>query len=691
MLFCDTASGKAEAFDDLAVFISQLHAAGIAARTGYASVPGGIGRNQQFDIAPFLGPDTLAAGESLVLLGADELEDAKLIALRRMGADTSTPATAIGRFATPQSRIGTTAKLSYVLGQNPAILALPERPDTTPTRAPVFGVASPRTARDRPVVLLIAPDLSDPHEARSLLSLAVARAYRVLVLTDGKSKQAWHAAHGTDIAIFHYAEAFPATLAAGVDVCATFAKPSKNYRMHSLLANLAAQGCALIDATKGHQHATTQDAFIAGPPDIGALGPYLTGQILPVLDGIGAEVRASGFAKATDRRQVLAPLLAPPAAPAQAKTGEHSPVPDLGDTPARVVFVPTNGIGLGHAQRTSLIASALDPEAAAPVFAAFPSCMQMLHNYGFDAMPLVSRSPLHAQEHENDLVNYARLRTLTRGAKALVFDGGYVFDSITRSIQDNSLNGVWIRRGLWQGSQDNSIALDREKVFRRVVIPLEAFDELNQRYSRGSHLREVGPIVQRTALSEEARAGLRAQIAARTGVAFEHLVVTMLGGGVAADRRAQLAAICAMMDRRPHTLNLIVVWPTATVEAGCFAWANTRVVKTHHASALVAAADLFISATGYNSFHEAIYNQVPSIFIPQMAAMMDDQRARAMAAVERGCAAIVEPHEMLTLHHLVGAYLDGGQADEIRANLAALTLPEPGTAQAARIIEEMAQ
>ena len=112
-------------------------------------------------------------------------------------------------------------------------------------------------------------------------------------------------------------------------------------------------------------------------------------------------------------------------------------------------------------------------------------------------------------------------------------------------------------------------------------------------------------------------------------------------------------------------------------------------MQTHHASALVSAADLFVTATGYNCFHEAVYNQVPAIFVPQMAARMDDQRARAMAAVERGCASIVEPHEMLTLHTLVRAHLDEGHDAVVRANLAALTLPEPGNAHAARIIEEL--
>lgn len=687
MLFCETASGNANAFDDLAVFISQLNASGHSARTGFVSVPVGANRNHQFDIAPYLGEDCLEADDELILIGAHELADAKLIQLRRAGVNAGTTCYAIGKFPTLQSQIGTKAKLSYVLGKDPIVENLAATDVATADRCPVFGVAGKRSRAktSKPVVMIVTPDLEQSHEARALMSLAVSRKMKVIVLTDGKSKQAWLSAHGNDIPFYHYGEVLPAILTARVDVCASFSGPSTNYRMQSVIANLAVQGAAMIDCSPGHKQGGVNDAFISGPLDLGALGTYLATEILDALPEIAEAVRASNFAASVDAARVLAFLAMPPtSAPAPAIAAAAQP-----GAPEKIVFMPTNGVGLGHAQRTSLIATEFNRSQVDPIFAAFPSCMKVLQNYGFDVMPLVSRSPFHAQEHENDLVNYARLRKLTETSKTFVFDGGYVFDSIYRTILENGLNGVWVRRGLWQGTQDNSIALDREKAFNRVIVPMEAFEELNQSYSRGDHIREVGPIVQRTRMTAEDRKALRAQIAERYGRDFKRLVVTMLGGGVAADRKAQLSAICGMVDRREDTLNLIIVWPTATVEAGCFAWENTRVVKTHHASSIVAAADLFVSAVGYNSFHEVVYNQVPAIFIPQMAAMMDDQRARAMAAVDRDCASIIEPHEMMTLNRLITEYLDGGRSEKVRDNLAALQLPEPGNAKAAQLIQEM--
>ncbi len=62
---------------------------------------------------------------------------------------------------------------------------------------------------------------------------------------------------------------------------------------------------------------------------------------------------------------------------------------------------------------------------------------------------------------------------------------------------------------------------------------------------------------------------------------------------------------------------------------------------------------------------------------------MDDQRARAQAARERGVAALVEPRELMTLEREIGRFLDKGEGVEVRCRLSALELPPPGNGEAA--------
>lgn len=688
MYFCETGGETAQDFEDLAVFTSQMSALGVAVGVHSRSVPEDLNRNIQFDLAPRLVDGPLSDTHSVLLVAAHRVDGKKLVRLRHLVGGTQRQCLAFGRFDSEQEIIGTRAKLSYVFGQDPKLFNLADAPlsrsESSPD-CPVFGLTRHSLPEGQPRVLLVAPDLRDRTSASALITLALSRRFHTSVLTDGRSKQDWRTAYGTDIDIYHYGEILPAHLMEGVDICVSFAQPRSNYRLRCLFANLAQSGAALVDATQGHAIARENDAFIRGPIDISGMAAFLGSEVLPNLAAIGRQAK---LAKATARgnaRRILKFLDAVPNGERVSKRMDET-VAGRG----RVVLMPTNGVGLGHAQRCALIAAELDKDMGKAIFAAFPSCLKLAKSYGFDAMPLIGRSGFHAQTHENDLTNYLRLRALADEARILVFDGGYVFDSVFRSIVENRLRGVWIRRGLWQSGQDNSIALDREKVFGRVIVPGEGFEELNAAYSFGDHLHVVGPVAQRLEMGAVEKGDLRARLAERFGRPFERLVVSLLGAGVAADRGGQIQTLCGMMERRTDVLHLVVVWPTAALRPSWFDWKNSQVVRSHHAGVLAAAADLCVSAAGYNSFHEMLYTATPAIFIPQTGSFMDDQRARAVAARERGLAGMVDPHELMTLEREVSRFLDGGAAEDVRKRLKQAELPERGNAAAARVIEEYA-
>ena len=682
MLLCETTRDGLTAIEDLAIFAGQLAALGLPARIASGSVPEQASLNLQFDLAPLLHDGELGPRDALVLVGADQLTDEALVRLRRLAGDRPVTARAFGAFGRAQTRLGVRARLSYVLGREPELFDLGDPRRT----APAFGVRrGPRQPAPRPRLLLVGPELADPHQAAVLLALAARRGLEVEVVTDSRSKQEWVAAHGRAVPVFAYGEAPPLALADRSDLAAVFGRAGGSYRLQVLVADLLVAGTPLLDGSAGHVNAAESDAFVAAPQGLVGLDGFLDAEILPNLAGIGEHVRDSRAAATAGPEPVLAFLGAAPPQTAGASRRRRA-----GPAAGGLVFMPTNGVGLGHAQRCTLIARALAPGRPRPVFAAFPSCTALVKAQGFDVMPLIGRSRLHAQSHEHDLANYLRLRALTPGARALVFDGGYVFDSVYRTVLAPDIAGIWIRRGLWPEGQDNAIALDREKAFDRVIVPEEAFEELNHAYSRGPHVVPVGPLVQTLAPDAAARAALRADLAGRFGRPFERLAVTLLGSGVAAARGTQVQALCGLFERRSDTLHLVVLWPNATLEPGWFGWRNSRVVRTGHAAVLAAAADVAVTAAGYNSFHEALYNRVAAIFVPQTGGFMDDQRARAAAACDRGLASMVAPHELMTLERLVCRYLDDGETEAIRARLAAADLPPPGTARAAALIEETA-
>jgi len=233
----------------------------------------------------------------------------------------------------------------------------------------------------------------------------------------------------------------------------------------------------------------------------------------------------------------------------------------------KIQFMPTNGHGLGHAQRCVLIGEDLRQQGQDAEFLAFPSCLPMINKAGFEATPLLPRSKLHKDSAANDLANYARLRTALSHRDVFIFDGGYVFDSVYRTILEKNLKAVWLRRGLWPRGQDNTQILDRQKYFNRVIEKEQLFSALRDQFN----------------------------------VPFEKLVVTMLGSGVLHDLSANVQTVCNAVEQDRTCLNLIVVWPSAVVPAQRYAWTQSRVVKTMRAGWLAAHADFVVSAVGYNS------------------------------------------------------------------------------------------
>ena len=687
--------GAKAGLETAARLTASLRAAGLQAGVYRDTLPQTMTLAESYDVARLIAPTPPAEGDQLLIIGGHAVKDSDLVSLRRLAPLRASGCLVAGLFGSLQTEIGIRSRFSYALGREPDLLPLQEESLglITSSEAPVFGIdhLCQPASDGRLRVLIVAPALTGVATPAALQALAVARRLSVTILTDGKSKDLLRAA-GFAAPVYHYSEVPLRSLVRRADV-AVFCQPvPASHGMRMLLADLAVSGVGLLDASDGFANRKQEPALVPAPADPASLAAFLTNDILPDLAEIGPLARNSALAR--QARKSLADLRAAlrydPAQPLQPVArlvrqgrGDHGP--------ASVVFLPTNGVGLGHAQRCTLIAESLhDRTAAKPQFAAFPSCMRLIKSRGFDVMPLVSKSPQHAEPLANDVVNYARLEPLLADAAAFVFDGGYVFGSIVRSILDRSLPSVWIRRGLWQPTQDNSVALDREKIFDRVIVPQEAFEELNEDYSHGPRITKVGPIVRQINPTQADRHALRAALSDRFGLPFQRLVVTMLGGGVASDRSAQTVAVCAGLARRKDVLHLVVTWPTATVEPGLFTWPNTRVVRTHNASLLAAVADLYISAVGYNSFHEAMYNRIPTVFIPQVAAYMDDQRARAVAAVERDLARLIDPHQLMTLDREIARMLDDGEAEAMRDRLSRQNLPAPGNAASATCIAKLA-
>lgn len=680
MILVTSGPRDVRAFSSCIQFARQLAGLGLSVAIDENSVPETLDQTQKFEAVRFLSPINPSEVDHVLIIGAQAISDDLLRDLHRHGFGISTRVTAIGRFATAQARLGAQSKLAYAIGREPDVLDLGEtqpEPFVDNAIAPaVFSSSLNNVVPKTPRLLIYMPKkrLKGNRWLGHLEMLSNSPHFDCQIISEAQGKNRVLKSRFNSIGAYSISELAPETIAQMADILVFFGENIPGERMATLALECMGKGGALLDCTERASFSGTGAPVIRGSTDIAGLSGFLQRSVLPNLAGIRQQMGENPWLEQRKISTLLAEL------------GIKFTKPKLSQPKGRAIFVPTNGVGLGHAQRCSQIAGAMKNRGRVG-FAAFPSCISMLQSKGFDCQTLASKSDSHQDPFANDLLNYVRLSKTVTANDHLIFDGSYVFTGIYRTILENQLSATWIRRGLWQAGQADRTPMEREKAFDQVIIPEEIFAELNTDYSFGENIHKVGPIAQKTELSAAAKLEIRSKLARKFDRPFDKLVVTMLGGGVAADRSAQLQILASQFQSRADCLHLVVVWPNSTISASLFGWDNTHVVRTNRALELCQASDFVISAAGYNSFNEILYHQIPSILVPQMAGFMDNQERRALAASDRGLAVTVMADQLLGLRQNVDAFLDGKKTAEIAAALAENILPERGNTQAARLIE----
>lgn len=684
MILVTTGEASEQAFQQAIVFADQLNAAGFDAVLDGTNVPEIKHASTKFQGFPYLRDLETCDISQVIALGLEAEDLGNLNMLRHLELDSSVQVSGFGNFESRAQETNAKAQLNYAAGNAATLINLQNMFNIKAGTSicPCFGaditVRPPPFLRGKPAITIILNDLEPPYSIGNLQQLTSARTFKTLAYMSGASKTEWLQSGTPGDHVYQYSEITPAGLRRMSEVLVLTSSVDKNQNALCLLNNQLMSGGAIIDATQDGEFQNAGLPVQRGPSDLAYLEPYLSQTILPNLEGITQATRAASMTLGISLSEHLPDL--PKEEPKAAQNEEP-----------KIQFMPTNGHGLGHAQRCVLIGEDLRQQGQDAEFLAFPSCLPMINKAGFEATPLLPRSKLHKDSAANDLANYARLRTALSHRDVFIFDGGYVFDSVYRTILEKNLKAVWLRRGLWPRGQDNTQILDRQKYFNRVIEPMEAFDELNSNLSSGSQIHKIGPVTRQIDATAQSKEQLFSALRDQFNVPFEKLVVTMLGSGVLHDLSANVQTVCNAVEQDRTCLNLIVVWPSAVVPAQRYAWTQSRVVKTMRAGWLAAHADFVVSAVGYNSFHESMYNAVPTIFVPQVDTMLDDQEARAEAATKLGLAAHIPPAQLSQLDREVRQFLRGEKPDDIRQALKAYNFPERGNKQAAELIAELTQ
>jgi UDP:flavonoid glycosyltransferase YjiC (YdhE family) len=354
----------------------------------------------------------------------------------------------------------------------------------------------------------------------------------------------------------------------------------------------------------------------------------------------------------------------------------------------RVLFVTANGVGLGHITRLSAIARRL-PDRLEPVFATMSQAASVLEDMGFATELLTtyngkSGKPWNAwtRERMREILDFHQ-------PAALVLDASNPYEGVVAAAACRpDLKLVWVRRGMWRATQDNSEFLSRAPYFDLVIEPDDiaaALDVARLGQGPGEAL-EVPPI----GLLDEAE--ILPRVAARQALGLPETsaggsVLVQLGSGTTRDLNRLLSQVIDTLRCFPGLEIVLAQWLNTTDDYRG-RWRDVRLLTGFPIPRYYRAFDFTISAAGYNSFNDLLRFGVPTIFIANDAECMDDQGARARHAEAEGAAFDIQETSLEALYDCVQAILQPPVRAYLGERARALARPN-GAAAAARAIARL--
>jgi UDP:flavonoid glycosyltransferase YjiC (YdhE family) len=351
--------------------------------------------------------------------------------------------------------------------------------------------------------------------------------------------------------------------------------------------------------------------------------------------------------------------------------------------PERILFVSSNGTGLGHLTRSMAIARRLGPQVES-LFVTFSRAAPVVRDVGFPVEFIASHgSPATGSDFRWSRRLTGRLHAVIAEAdpRVVVFDGILPYDPLLAAMRPVPAT-VWCRRGLWRPGASTA-PLTRSDLFTAVLEPgdFAAAADTGPTSARRDEVHEVPPVV----FLDDAEVLPRAEAERELGLEpGRPTVLVQLGQGeeVAAATDRCLRALAARDD--------VQVAAASSAIAGLLDVPDgvAHLRSTYPMSRYYAAFDGAVAAAGYNAFHELIRFGVPALFVP-MPRDTDDQAARARHAEKLGVGVAVDSPGDERLEARLNALVDPQRRESMRERLAELR-PENGAAEAASWLENLA-
>ena len=351
----------------------------------------------------------------------------------------------------------------------------------------------------------------------------------------------------------------------------------------------------------------------------------------------------------------------------------------------RALFVPANGLGMGHMSRLLAIARRLE-DRFEPSFASLGQVTGIIESFGYHADYIPSHRDITSSEEDWDVWLQAELGSIIELQKPeiIVFDGNHAYNGLVRAaLSDGACRLAWIRRGM--AAQMPSHYLKNSSLFDCIIEPGEyaAQHDIGPLVARHHEVHRVGPI----RLLELDEILSRKQARVHIGLDQDRPAVLIhLGSGANFDLVDRINPIIDMLRTFDGLQIVVAEWANSAAQIP--AWAGVHILRGFPMSKSFNAFDFSIAAAGYNTYHEVLAFGLPTIFIADRNPAMDDQGARAEYAQNNTLGFNLLEEEINLLPALCEALLQSRANAFVRSQCAALDLSN-GAHTAASLLKQM--
>ena len=341
-------------------------------------------------------------------------------------------------------------------------------------------------------------------------------------------------------------------------------------------------------------------------------------------------------------------------------------------TKPTIILATSNGIGMGHLTRASAVASELK-DFANPIIISMASGVvevPKIAYVNFEYVPGRDRKWMGRFEWDKYLRDRIVALIDETDAKIVSFDGVVPYPGIIgiKSIRPK-VKLVWVRRGFWQRTSQRHLLNLQSKMMDLIITP----GDFGQSYDKGPTAGRSDSTVVKPISIYNRQTSLD-KVAARNLLGLDQtrpVVLVQLGIGEA-DLNAKMTAALKGLITWPDLQVVLTKEPvTSTGENLAPAGLDMKVIRHFPLANVLNAFDAAICAAGYNSVHEELAANIPTLFIPNTRGT-DNQAERARWAADNKVALTVDQSNLDQITIMVSKLSDSKLRQELAKNCANL-------------------